>query len=102
MITKKFGEDFHSVGGALTLGADDVSDLDVTGGHHTKNHADGWTISGQVWEDYFVWVNAFEATHPIYGRVWGNFEHEVYADSEEGFAHFWQHHEPNAWDYWDI
>jgi hypothetical protein len=34
--------------------------------------------------------------------VWGDFEKEVYADSEEAFADFYAKHEPHAWDYWDI
>jgi hypothetical protein len=34
--------------------------------------------------------------------VWGDFEGVVFATSEEGFAHFWRHHEPSAWDYHDI
>lgn len=102
MVTKKFGIDFHSSGGALTLPRWAVSDEKVTSGTHTRTHDDGWTITGDVCEDWYVWVNEFEAHHPQFGTVKGNFEDEVYADSEEGFQHFWQHHEPDAWDYWDI
>lgn len=102
IITKKFGIDFHSDGGALTLNQSEVTDSGDTSGEHTRTHADGWTITGEIHEDYFVWVNYFEATHPIYGRVWGDFESEVYADSGEGFAHFYANHVPEAWDYWDI
>jgi hypothetical protein len=76
---------------ALTL---DPSDLGV--------NESGWTIVGEVIEDYFEWVNYFEASHPDFGRVWGNFEDEVYADSEEGFNHFYNNHTPREWDYWDI
>lgn len=103
MITKKFGVDFHSRGGALTLGRSEVcEDKTQEHGTHTRTHPDGWAITGELHEDWFVWVNDFEAHHPQYGRVWGNFEKEVYADSEEGFQHFYTHHQPNAWDYWDI
>lgn len=65
-------------------------------------HSDGWTIKGEIREDYYFWVNEFEASHPVYGRVWGNFEETVYADSEEGFVAFTDAHEPYVWDYYDI
>ena len=91
MITKKFGIDFHSEGGALTLSPSDIGRNDS-----------GWTIIGVIHEDYYEWVNDFQATHPKFGKVWGNFEKEVYAESEEGFAHFWENHEPQQWDYQDI
>ena len=62
----------------------------------------GWTIEGQIHEDYFEWVNEFEATHPDFGRVWGDFEDVVYADSEKAFEHFYENHSPSSWDYYDI
>ena len=102
MITKKFGVDFHSDGGALTLDAKEVTDGEEQGGVHTKTHDDGWTITGEIHEDYYEWVNAFKATHPEHGLVEGDFEQAVTATSEEAFAHFWKHHEPQAWDYYDI
>jgi hypothetical protein len=102
MVTKRFGTDFTSDGGALTLNVGEVSDKDVEGGHHTRTHDDGWTISGKVWENYFTWVNDFEAHHPTLGRVWGNFEGEVHADSEEAFQDFYAKHPPYAWDYMAI
>ncbi len=102
MISKKFGEDFNSTRGALTLDVSEVTDSDATGGVHTKTHADGWTITGEVHEDYYTWVNSFSATHPEYGTVAGDFEDEVTATSEEGFKHFWQHHRPTEWDYSNI
>lgn len=98
MITKHF----HSVRGALTLSPSAVTDSGAESGTHTRTNASGWTITGEIHEDYYVWVNDFRATHPKYGRVWGNFESEVHADSEEGFAHFWKHHTPEDWDYGDI
>lgn len=30
------------------------------------------------------------------------FEGEVFADSEEGYNHFYTNHQPSAWDYGDI
>ncbi len=65
-------------------------------------HESGWLIEGSVCEDYYEWVNDFEAVHPDFGRVWGDFEKEVYADSEEGFRHFYSNHPPSQWDYYDI
>ena len=102
MITKKFGVDFNSEGGALTLAPSEVTDSGHESGTHAKTHEDGWTITGKIHEDYYVWVNEFEAAHPIYGKVWGDFESEVHADSEEGFQHFHENHKPHAWDYDDI
>jgi len=103
MITKKFGIDFDSVGGALTLSSGEVTDGMVESGHYyQKEHDDGWIISAIAYEDYYEWVNDFKAVHPIYGKVWGDFEEEVFADSEEGYKHFYENHTPDAWDYYDI
>lgn len=68
----------------------------------SRLHEDGWLISGFVTEDWFLWVNNFDATHEVYGRVWGNFENKVFADSEAGYKHFILHHPPQAWCYEDI
>lgn len=100
---KKFGVDFNSSGGALTLPISAVSDdPNAIGGIHKRTHDSGWTIKGEVIEDYFTWVNYFEATHPKFGWVKGNFESEVTAKSKAAFDHFWKNHEPYAWDYGDI
>ena len=93
MITKKFNKDFYSNGGALTLRPDYVLE---------SPHKNGWTIEGKILEDYYEWVNDFEAFHPVFGRVWGNFESEVHADSEEGFNNFYNNFPPEDWDYGDI
>jgi len=99
MITKEFGVDFFSDGGALTLGTYGVVEPDDTS---KAGNEDGWTIKAVVHEDYFEWVNWFEACHDVYGKVWGDFEDEVFADSEEGFNHFYENHKPKAWNYDDI
>lgn len=103
MITKKFGIDFKSDGGALTLNPSEVCEnhKSETGNQH-RTHPDGWTIYGEIKEDWIYWVNKFTARHPQYGSLWGDFENEVYADSEEAFQHFYKHHTPQAWDYGDI
>lgn len=92
MVTKKFGVDFDSCGGALTLRHEYIG-----------TNASKWNITGDILsEDIFMWINDFEAEHPIFGKVWGNFEHEVYADSEEGYNNFVKKHPPEAWDYENI
>ena len=100
-ILKRFGTDFDSPGGALTLSSEEVSETSESG-THTRTHDSGWTITGQIFEDYYVWVNDFKAHHPEYGILHGNFEDDIYCESEEAFAHFWVNHEPLAWDYHDI
>jgi len=84
-------------------------DFDIQGHEaHTLNpacigtHEDGWTIEGQIHDDYYKWVNYFEASHPTHGRVWGDFERTVFATSKEAYNHFIEHHFPESWDYWDI
>lgn len=103
MVTKKFGKDFFSEGGALTLHTSEITSEDYPqhGTFRTRTHEDGWTIKGVVKSDYYSWVNEFRASHPQLGRVWGNFEEEVFADSEEAFQDFYKHHTPKAWDYDD-
>src|SRR4028118_7631 len=101
MITKHYGKDFYSHDGGLILGASDVSDKP---NHHeykysSRKHESGWVISGTPVEgDSYDWVHEFEATHERYGRVWGNFEHQVFADTEEGFNHFYANHPPAEHD----
>ena len=102
MIIKQYGKDFDSPGGALTLSVAEVSEENVESGVHERTHESGWTIRGEVHEDYYTWVNTFYARHPVYGTLFGDFEEVVMANSEEAFNHFWDHHQPEAWDYGDI
>ncbi|WP_415912337.1 hypothetical protein [Neptuniibacter sp. QD37_11] len=106
MITKKYGQDFKCAAkwddNALTLSVDEVSAPEVGSGVHTRVHASGWVISGEVKEDQYTWVNDFVAYHAQLGFVCGDFEEEVYASSEEAFKHFYLHHTPVSWDYGDI
>lgn len=83
--TKKFSSE------AYTLSADIVG-----------QNKSGWFVSGNICDDYYVWVNDFEAHHPVYGCVRGNFEDKVEASSQAAFDHFVKHHAPQEWDYWDI
>lgn len=94
---------FKEDGMAHTLRAEDVcEDHDSQVGHCTRTHATGWTISGVVKEDWYYWVNDFEAHHPDFGRVWGNFEEAVFADTESGYEAFCAAHPKHVWDYADI
>lgn len=102
LVVKKFGIDFDSDGGALTLDGLDVCNTGAESGTHTRTHEDGWTITGVIHEDYYVWVNYFEASHPVYGFVWGDFESEVFSTGEDTFFDFYGNHHPQAWDYHDI
>lgn len=69
---------------------------------HLGENSSGWTITGEICEDYYTWVNDFEATHPTLGWVRGNYEDVVEAKSKKAYAHFIEHHPPDEWDYWDI
>jgi len=65
-------------------------------------NSSGWIITGKIVEYYYEWVNDFEATHFKYGKISGNFETSVVAESKEAYDHFVEHHPPNKWDYMDI
>lgn len=100
----KFWIDFNSSGWALTLGPSEVrEDSDWTiRVELTKTHPDGWTIKWSVSEDYYEWVNSFEATHPTLWKVWWDFEDTVFATKRKWFKDFYKNHSPQAWDYYDI
>ena len=104
MITKKIGVDFKSGEGTLILKPSEVTELEKyeDAKEYSRTHEDGWTITGFIWSDYFYWVNEFSASHPIFGKVWGDFENEVFADSEEGYNDFLNNHAPEEWDFGDI
>lgn len=88
---------------AITLPPEYITDDDWrTDGIYSKTHKNGWTITASLCEDWYVWVSEFTATHPKYGKVWGDFEVIVYADSEEGFNNFYSYFQPQVWDYYDI
>ena len=62
----------------------------------------GWFIEGKIHEDWYEWVNYFEATHPIYGWVKGDYEDCLTGSSKKALEHFMKHHPAHEWDYWDI
>lgn len=61
----------------------------------------GWTVTGEVYEDYYKWVNYFEAKK---NKQWvkGDFEDCIECSSLKAFDDFLQLHKPDEWDYWDI
>lgn len=71
-------------------------------GEHQYTHKDGWTIKGSITEDWYYWVNKFEATHPKLGWVRGDFETVVAAKSRKAYLDFVSKHPPSLWDYHDI
>jgi len=106
MIIKKFGKDFHSKEGALTLDPDEVKGIYYGNDVCVKKHDDGWIIVGRIHEDGLAWVNDFVAynTKHDWPAWWvaGDFEEEVIASCEEAFNDFYEKHKPRAWDYGDI
>lgn len=117
LVVKKTGIDFNVPNekgeshAAFTLRPEEVCEppisrdaiINSVGKCYTRTHTDsGWTISGIIKEDWFLWVNEFVAIHPQMGFVCGDFEHEIVAVSQEAFDHFYKHHTPHGWDYGDI
>ena len=66
-------------------------------------HKSGWTIYGEIHEDYFEWVNEFCAVHE--NQDWwicGTFEGIIEAESENAYEDFIKNHPYHEWDYGDI
>ena len=80
----------------------EYSDARTLNATYVGENQSGWLIKGKISEDYYEWVNYFEAFHEDYGVVYGDFEKEVFFSSEEAFAHFLKHHPYEEWDYHDI
>jgi hypothetical protein len=85
---------------ALSLDVKEVAKDSNTihGKIYSRVHGDSWRITGEVIEDHFAWVGYFEAEHPKFGDVWGNFDDKVYADSEDAFKNFYKKHKPYSWN----
>jgi hypothetical protein len=81
---------------------DESDDENPYKSYSTKTHENGWTISGEIHYDWVTWVNEFSAKHPVFGRVYGDFEKEVISDSEEGYNDFINNFPIDIWDYQDI
>lgn len=70
--------------------------------HELGENESGWKITGDIQYDYYEWVNYFEANHPDYGYVIGDYEDSIEASSKEAYDHFYKNHPPKVWDYRDI
>ena len=77
MFIKESEINSFSANGALTLPAECVGQNDS-----------GWKITAEIQGDYYEWVNYFEAKHPTYGKVWGNFEDKVLQIVKRGLTIF--------------
>lgn len=68
--------------------------------------SDGWKITGPVDDSEIYresYVPVFVADHPKYGKVYGNWEDEVFSETEEGFDDLYDKHTPSVeFDYYDI
>ena len=59
-----------------------------------KIHESGWLIEGFIdCDDDIFFVNDFKASHPLYGKVFGNTWTIVYSDSKEAYDDFIKNHE---------
>lgn len=71
-----------------------------------RTHPDGWTIKGVMCNDWYSWVEVFEATHPQFGKVWRTEEdaknHTVKATTREAYDNFVINHEFIGFCYDDI
>lgn len=67
-----------------------------------KEHYSGWTIKGEVREDWFKWTQEFYAHHEIFGDLWGDYNGTVYAYSQKAYNHFYENHPPIFFDSRDI
>lgn len=59
---------------------------------HTKNHEDGWTISAKIEHYHYVWIETFKASHPKYGRIYGNLNESIKVQSLKAYEHFIKYH----------
>lgn len=68
-------------------------------------HENGWTVQGQIHDDYWDWVNYFEAFKgDMQNKMWvvGDFESKIRASSKEALEDFLRYFEVEFWDYNDI
>ena len=58
-------------------------------GEYTFTHDNGWTITSKPNCDYYVWITKFNASHPIYGKVWsGDLNKSINGDNREALRVF--------------
>jgi hypothetical protein len=72
---------------------------------YSRTHKNGWTISGQIEEDWVSWVSFITAFHKSYGIIYGHFSEEIIVVSDnpdEALFHFLDNNTPLVWNSWDI
>jgi hypothetical protein len=72
---------------------------------YSRTHKNGWTISGQIVEDWVSWVPFITAFHKIYGIIYGDFSEEIIVVSDnpdKALFHFLDNNIPLVWTSWDI
>lgn len=74
----EFIKEFDSKGQARTLHPSVVHENHMyETGEYSRSHGNGWTVTGEILEDHYYWVNDFTAYHPIYGNIKGNYETQI-------------------------
>ena len=72
---------------------------------YSRTHKNGWTISGQIVEDWVSWVPFITASHKNYGIIYGDFSEEIIVvsdNSDKALFHFLDNNMPLVWTSWDI
>lgn len=71
-----------------------------------KQNKNDWFFKAKIQEDYYQWINFFEATHPKYGKIFGDFEIGIHypKENKEALNDFLEKtfQYLNLWDYMDI
>jgi len=65
---------------------------------YKKKHPSGWKISAKINEDYILFISDFKASHPHYGKLYGDYDKIIYAESDEAYNHFIENHPPDMHD----
>ena len=70
---------------------------------YTQVNKSGWTVTATPAADWYVWISAFKAEHPYYGKVYSDdLNLDIHADTKEGMEHFLEHHPLDEFDGNDI
>lgn len=97
----KFKNKLHNTRTLNVLCVQD-SEIPKTGFYIKYHEHTSWTIIGNCIEDWFYWIDDFEAHHPTHGIIFGSFNKNVYAESKECFENFVSSHHYEEWDAGDI